>query len=271
MSVLVFVHVGVLSMSPSMIPVPFECTIRLPVRLLRCMAPATLALGIPSYLKYVLHSSVKDSPTEDVAYATICEFLFLHKNPSERFTIFPQLFLKWKPDMPKDTRAEIPDLGLGNFSLTTTPHIILRLGVEVKRCLDIMKGLPQCSDLEDALDVRRAFHKVYFQGEDQAKAAVKGKLVPALEGVTWLLFIGPYWTSVTYGPFSPAQLTTRTHKPSPSGDFMATIEARRKLEQVPAKRPLYLLGTAISASQLESVIAMTDERVKNLQHAAANH
>ena len=118
--------------------------------------------------------------------------------------------------MPKDTRAKIPDLGLGNFSLIATPHIILQLGVKVKGCLDLMKGLPQSSDLEDTLDVRRAFHKVYFQGEDQAKAAVKGKLVPALEG----------WTSVTYGPFSPAQLTTCTHKPSPSGDFMATIEAQ---------------------------------------------
>ena len=141
----------------------------------------------------------------------------------------------------------------------------------MKRCLGLMEGLPQCSDLEDVLDVRRAFHTVYFQGEDQAKAAVKGKLVPALEGVPWLLFIGPYWTSVTYGPFSPAQLTTCTHKPSPSGDFVATLKTRRKLDQVPAKRPLYLLGPAISAFQLESIIAMTDERVQDLQCAAANH
>jgi hypothetical protein len=94
--------------------------------------------------------------------------------------------------MPRDTHVEILDLGLGNFSLTTTPHIILQLGVEVKHCLDLMKGSPQYSDLEDVLDVRRAFHKVYFQEEDQAKAAVKGKLVPTLEGVPWLLFIRPY-------------------------------------------------------------------------------
>ena len=141
----------------------------------------------------------------------------------------------------------------------------------MKRCLGLMEGLPQCCDLEDILDVRRAFHTVYFQGGDQAKAAVKGKLVPALEGVPWLLFIRPYWTSVTYGPFSPAQLTTHTHKPSPSGDFVATLETRRKLDQVPAKRPLYLLGTAISAFQLESIIAMTDEHVQDLQCAAVNH
>lgn len=100
---------------------------------------------------------------------------------------------------------------------------------------------------------------------------MKGKLVPTLKGVPWLLFIRPYWTSVTYGPFSQAQLTTRTHKPSPSGDFMATIEAQRKLERAPVKRSLYLLGTAISTSQLESVIAMTDEHVQDLQYAAANH
>ena len=102
---------------------------------------------------------------------------------------------------------------------------------------------------------------MYFQGEDQAKAAVKGKLVPALEGMTWSLFIRPYWTLVTYGPFSPAQLTTCTDKPSPSGYFIATIEARQKLEQVPTKYHLYLLGTAISASQLESVLTMTNGRV----------
>jgi hypothetical protein len=56
------------------------------------MAPATLALGIPSYLKYVLHSSVKDNPTEDIAYAAICEFLLLHKNPPECFMIFHNSF-----------------------------------------------------------------------------------------------------------------------------------------------------------------------------------
>lgn len=235
------------------------------------MAPALLAPDLPSYLKYALHASVKDSPTEDVAYAAICEFLFLHKTPPERFTIFPQLLLKWKPDTPKDARAEIPDLGLGNFSMPTTPHVSLRLGVEVKRCMDLMRSLPECSDLEDVLDVRRAFHKLYFQGEDQAKAAVKGKLVPTLDGVPWLLFIGPYWTTVKYGPFTPAQLTARTHKPSPSGDYMATIEAQRQLEQAPARRPLHLLGTAISAAQLESIIAMTDAQVQELRHAAANY
>jgi hypothetical protein len=52
---------------------------------------------------------------------------------------------------------------------------------------------------------------------------------------------------------------------------MATIEAQQKLEQAPTKHPLYLLGTAISASQLESIITMTNEHVQDLQHTAANH
>ena len=190
------------------------------------------------------------------------------QNPSDRFIISPQIFLRWKPDNPEDTRAEIPDFGLGNFSLHA-PHIKLRLGLEVKRCVNAMEALPDSLSLQSYVDIMSTFHEVFFQGEDQAKAAVKGHHFSETDTVPWLLFIGPYWTRVQYGPFSPAQLTTRTHKPSDSADFMATLIAEKKLASV--ARPLYLLGTAESAMQLEQFIASTDSTVQHLRDAAVGY
>ena len=227
-------------------------------------------LDTQPYLKYLLHASVKDTPTEDVTYGVICEFLLQHKNPSDRFIIFPQMFLRWKPDNPEDTRAEIPDFGLGNFSLHA-PHIKFRLGIEVKRCINAMEALPDSLALQSNVDIMSAFHEVFFQGEDQAKAAVKGHHFSETGTAPWLLFIGPYWTPVQYGPFSPAQLTTRTHKPSDSADFMATLVAEKKRASTPVVRPLYLLGTAESAMQLEQFIASTDSSVQHLRVAAAGY
>jgi hypothetical protein len=230
--------------------------------------PATL--DTQPYLKYLLHASVKDTPTEDIAYAVICEFLLQHKNPVDRFIIFPQIFLRWKPDHPGDTRAEIPDFGLGNFSIHA-PHIKLRSGIEVKRCVDVMEALPESSALQTNVDIMSAFHEVFFQGEDQAKAAVKGQHFSETEKVPWLLFIGPYWTPVRYGPFSPAQLTTRTHKPSDSADFMAALISAKQLASTPSARSLYLLGTAESAMQLEKHISSTDFAAQHLRDAAAGY
>jgi hypothetical protein len=100
---------------------------------------------------------------------------------------------------------------------------------------------------------------------------VKGGRISETEQVPWLLFIGPYWTPVQYGPFSPAQLTVRTHKPSDSGDFMATLYAAKSLGSTLILRPLYLLGTAASDTQLENVIASTDAGAQAMRDAAANY
>jgi hypothetical protein len=175
--------------------------------------------------------------------------------------------LRWKPDNPGDTRPEIPNFGLGNFSLHA-PHIALRSGIKVKRCVDVMGALPDSSTLHSNVDIMSTFHEVFFQGEDQAKAAVKGHHFLETEKVPWLLFIGPYWTPVQYGPFSPAQLTTHTHKPSDSANFMATLISARKLASMPIARPLYLLGTAESAMQLEQFIASTNFAAQHLRDAA---
>ena len=172
------------------------------------------------YLTNISRKAVDNDPKEDLAYAAFVEFLGQHKTPSERFVIFSQMSLKWKPYIKEDRRLEIPDLGVGNFTTVgATPPFKLRFGVEAKRAIAEMEGLPPASSLIDIDEVRVAFHRLYFQAQDQAKAAIKGQY-PLLGGtVQWILLIGPYWVPVMFGPFTEAELTVRAHKKeSPSGD-----------------------------------------------------
>jgi hypothetical protein len=73
------------------------------------------------------------------------------------------------------------------------------------------------------------------------------------------LIIGPYWTHVTLGPFNQKDLSVRTHKQSPSGDFAADWRAKMRLNQEPVYRVLYLLGTIESQQKLEEIISMTED------------
>ena len=50
----------------------------------------------------------------------------------------------------------------------------MRLGVESKRLVGAMQNLPEPMDIQDHEDVLNAFHTLFYQGEDQAKAAIKG-------------------------------------------------------------------------------------------------
>ena len=52
---------------------------------------------------------------------------------------------------------------------------------------------------------------------------------------------------------------------------MATLIAEKKLASTPVVCPLYLLGTAESAMQLEQFIASTDSSVQHLRDAAAGY
>ena len=61
-----------------------------------------------------------------------------------------------------------------------------------------MRTLPTPATIEDNEDVKAAFHLAFFQGEDQAKAIIKGGLAHLAE-IQYLNFIGPYWMSVIYG------------------------------------------------------------------------
>jgi hypothetical protein len=222
------------------------------------------------YLKYILHASVRPhAPTEDITYPIISEFLLEHKDPQDRFVIYPQLSLRWKPDSMQDNRAEVPDFGLGNFSLQE-PYFKLRIGVEVKRSLRVMSSLPNPSEIDNDIDVMSSFHKLYFQGEDQAKAAIKGGVTFG-RTVPYLLFIGPYWTSVVYGNFTPGQLEVRTHKPSGSGEFKEAAKAVRRLSANPIHRKLLLLGTRESADELGRIISSTDRAAESLRAEAATY
>jgi len=122
----------------------------------------------------------------------------------------------------------------------------------------MMADLPPTNIVEDDDEVRFALHTAYYQAEDQAKAAMRGDHAPRQRPMDYFLFVGPYWTHVTVGPFSEAQLTIRTHKPSGSGDFRETVLAAQRLNAVPSWRKLFLLGTAESAIKMESVITSTD-------------
>ncbi|KAF8868073.1 hypothetical protein CPB84DRAFT_1756851 [Gymnopilus junonius] len=59
------------------------------------------------------------------------------------------------------------------------------------------------------------------------------------------------------GPFTAAQLETRSHKPNPSGDYAETFKIRvRKLAE-PDFYPMHLLGTREAAKELENFIQTT--------------
>ena len=54
-------------------------------------------------------------------YGLVTEAVILYKVPLERFVIFPQIFMHWKPrprakHRPKDRRGEIPDFGFGHYN-----------------------------------------------------------------------------------------------------------------------------------------------------------
>lgn len=222
------------------------------------------------YLKYIIHASLKpESIPEDIMYPVIAEFLGECKVPRERFLVYPQLALPWKPNRPEDRREEIPDFAIGNFDFSNAPHFKIRAGAEVKRALRIMLDLPEPLAIEDNELVRIAFHGLFFQAEDQAKSAMKGGS-NLIAPMPFFLFVGPYWASIQFKPFTDAQLTVRTHKPSDSGDFIEATRARNRLVSPPARRRLYLLGTDESRVEMERVIATTDQAALPLITAALN-
>jgi hypothetical protein len=220
-------------------------------------------------LMHMIHASFRGGSREDVTYAVIIEFLLEHKCPADRFVLYPQLSLRWKPEDPRDTRAEVPDIGIGNFTLQG-PHFKMRLGVEAKRLVSAMRGLPVPRVIQDNEDVLNAFHSLFYQGEDQAKAAIKGGHTLST-AIPYLLFVGPYFTPVKFGPFTSEQLGVRTHKPSGSADYKETVKAASRLASPPTPRTLFLLGTRDSALELERIISSTDTLARPLMQEAATY
>lgn len=122
-----------------------------------------------------------------------------------------------------------------------------------------MAGLPHPDVVANNLKVQRVLWDAYLQAEDQAKAAVRGLHLPAQRPLDYLLFVGPYWTHVILGPFNQEDLSVRTHKESPSGDFAADWRAKMRLNQAPVHRDLCLVGTIKSQQRPEEIISTTED------------
>lgn len=212
--------------------------------------------------------AVINRPREDVVYAVFAEFLAQHKEPHTRFIIYPQLSLKWNPEDERDKRAEVPDIGVGNFTLPgADPPFKLRFGVEAKRSIGEMDSLPSATSIITQDGVVRAFHALLFQAKNQAKAAIKSQYAHD-NTVQWILLIGPYWMPVTFGPFTAAELTVRAHKPSPSADWLESVKEARSIDSLPPPLPeLFLLCESASTEHLEAVIASTDAIAEPLINA----
>ena len=170
--------------------------------------------------------------------------------------------LRWKPTTRGDIRSENPDLGLVNFR--SNHPFDYRLGIEAKSFMEKeMAGLPHPDVVAAKWEVQLVLWDTYLQAEDQAKAAVRGDHLPAQRPLDYLLFVGPYWAHVSLGPFSQVDLSVRTHKQSPSGDFAADLRAKMRLNQRPVHRVLHLVGTMESQQKLEEIISMTEDYGRN--------
>ena len=221
---------------------------------------------VPPHLQHLVVCSTKSlnatSVLEDVTYPVIVEALLVHKNPPHRFTIYPQITLRWKPTNPSDIRSENPDVGLVNFRADRP--FDYRLGIESKSFKDgVMAGLPHPDVVASKLEVQHVLWEAYLQAEDQAKAAVRGEHLPQQRPLGYLLFVGPYWTHVALGPFDWENLAIRTHKESPSGDWAADWRAKMRLRQEPVYRKLWLVGTLEFQRKMEEVISSTEDYGRN--------
>ncbi len=230
---------------------------------------ASAELHVEPRLQYLIHASIQDDPREDVTYPIITELLLQHKHPDGRFTIYPQTSLRWRPENPKDRREEVPDIGVGHF--TGGSHFRMRFGIESKRMVDEMRGLPEpwAPSLQDG-GVQDVFYNLFLQGEDQAKAAIIGGHTLSLGTLHYLLFVGPYFTSVKYGPFTQGQLQVCTLKRSDSDDYLESVKAMKRLSSSPTAHKLYLLGTRESATEIERILSLTDELAEPFIQEANN-
>lgn len=218
-----------------------------------------------SYKKNLVLAAVNELSDEDIVYAVFAEFVMFHKTPSERFILAPQLNLSWKPGHSKDRRKEVPDFGIGHFTLPghwqpgERPSFKLRCGVEAKRHIKEMEGLPTPDSLINDIGVRTAFHTLYFQVMDQAKAAYKNQYPLCEDGFYCILLVGPYWTVEKFGPFTEAELSVRALKKSDSGDQEATARLTKSMEKLRELSQLYIFNSEESYNRLEEILISTDE------------
>lgn len=209
-----------------------------------------------AYLLQLAQKSVLGSPSEYNACGVITEAFILQKKPMDRYTIFPQLFLSWRPDNPSDKQGALPDFGIGRY-YDTPPHVRLQGGAEIKAAIPFMVSLPPPAFVSNLPSVKDTFQTCSFQAEEQAKAAVKGCHLPNNKTISWLMFMGPYLTRINLPPFTATQLETRSHKPNASGDYRESVLIEMRKRRAPPVYPLYLLGTVEAANEIESFLTST--------------
>lgn len=136
-----------------------------------------------NHYKRLALKAVTGNPQEGILYPIFNEFAALHQQ-QQCIVIYPQMHLKWKPQGPKDRQSEVPDFGLGNFTLPGSLSAFkLRCGVEVKRAVKIMTSLPPANSIMDEFVVKALFHCLYFQARNQAKAAYKNQYPLSENGI----------------------------------------------------------------------------------------
>ncbi|KIJ46957.1 hypothetical protein M422DRAFT_164764, partial [Sphaerobolus stellatus SS14] len=140
----------------------------------------------------MVHKSVLGNPREFDVYGVITEAFILHKQPQTRYTLFPLLFLPWNPTDSNDARGYLPDFGLGRY-YDSVQHVRLQSGVKVKRAVTETVHLPSANDAVEIDALQRVIHTTVNQAQDQAKAAVKGGLLPGDKKLEWVIFVGPYF------------------------------------------------------------------------------
>lgn len=204
------------------------------------------------------HASVQGALDESVAYGVINEMLIEHKQVLGRegsFIIFPQLRLPWKPEKPGDRRSNVPDIGIGRLGDNGTR--LLQGGVEQKAAGESMRRLPDPGLLIDENDIRELINRTLLQAGDQVKAAVKNHAIPADRAVRWIIAVGPYFIIHSFGPFSEAALTTRSHRPNDSGDAELTEVAqlmKGRASLIKIDEPLYRIGTEKAACAIHEYL-----------------
>ena len=107
--------------------------------------------------------TVLGTPTEFDAYAVITEAFILHKQPRDRYTIFPQLFIPWKP---ADVAEEHSLISLGRY-YNVPPYIRLQGSMEVKKATQSMIKLSPpsiiaASEDEDIKNTSSTLHVCQF-------------------------------------------------------------------------------------------------------------
>ena len=82
-----------------------------------------------------------------------------------------------------------------------------------------MHQLPSANIVSNDSVVQRKLHQTFLQAQDQAKAAIKGQLLPNGKKLLWIIiFISPYFTHLTFDPFTEEELITHGHKSTDSGE-----------------------------------------------------